>query len=1147
MKKYKTIDGNEACALSSYLFTEVASIYPITPSSPMAEHIDDWSNEGKKNIFNDSVKVVEMQSEAGAAGMMHGSLSSGALSTTYTASQGLLLMIPNMYKIAGELLPGVIHVAARSLATHALSILGDHQDIYATRMTGFAILSASNVQEAHDMSLIAHLSAIESSVPFLHFFDGFRTSHEIQKIEIIDEDEIKKIINYEKINEFRSRSLNPNKPYTKGTAQNDDIYFQATEVRNPFYHNVPNIVESVMEKVYTITGRKYSPFSYYGSNNAKKIIIAMGSVCETIKETIDYLNNKGEKLGLINVHLYKPFSIKHLINVLPNTVEKIAVLDRTKEPGSIGEPLYLDIVSALKDKNIEIIGGRYGLSSKNTSPKDIKAVYDFLDNKERFSGFTVGINDDVTNLSIKVDDNFKIDNDSVVSFLIYGYGSDGMISASKNMLKIIGDNTKDYVQGYFQYDSKKSGGITKSHLRFSKNLIRSTYYVDNPNIVVVSKENYIYKYDVLDNICDGGIFLLNTKIKKENLNEVLPNKIKRLIKQKHLRFYTIDAHDLARKNNLNNKISTVMESAIFNITGMLEYRFIKDKIKEWVKNNYSKKSIKIVEYNNSAIDDTEKNINFIDISTLSYDNEEKVENLTAFDIMNNQMGDKLPTSTFINNPDGTFESGTTQKEKRKATDFVPHWINENCIECNQCSLVCPHGVIRPYIVSSEEYDKMPPRIKEQCIGMIGKDLDGYKYIIATSIEDCTGCMLCVDICPGKKGQKALKPSLLDTEIKDNQHKISNYLRENIKEKDLFNPYTIRGSQFKTPKFEFHGACAGCGETAYIKLLTQLFGEKLIIANATGCSSIYGASAPSTPYLVPWANSLFEDNAEFGYGILMGNNIIRNRIRKIMEQSLNDVDDYTNSLFTKWLENSSSYINTKQVYDKLDYNKVPNELRNLKEYIIARSVWTIGGDGWAYDIGYGGLDHVISTNDNAKILILDTEVYSNTGGQSSKSSRIGAVAKFAASGKKTYKKDLIRIALSYPHIYVGTISLGANMAQAIKVFKEAEEYDGPAIIIAYAPCISHGIKGGMNNSINEEAKAVECGYFPLLRYNPIEKKLIIDYKEPNFDLFEEFLDGETRYSMLKTVNKKEAIELINRNKEEAINRFKYYKEISEKNN
>ncbi len=1142
MKKYKTIDGNEACALNSYLFTEVAAIYPITPSSPMAEHIDDWSNEGKLNIFDDKIKVVEMQSEAGAAGMMHGVLSSGALSTTYTASQGLLLMIPNMYKMAGELLPGVIHVAARSLATHALSILGDHQDIYATRMTGFALLSSSSVQSVHDLSLVAHLAAINSSVPFLHFFDGFRTSHELQKIEIIDENEIRKIVNYEKINEFRNKALNPNNPFTKGSAQNDDIYFQATEVRNLFYHKVPDIVKEAMDNVYKITGREYKPFTYYGDESATKIIIAMGSVTETIKEVVDYLNNKNEKVGLITVHLYRPFATKYLLEVLPKTVSKIAVLDRTKEPGSIGEPLYLDVCSALKDQKIEILGGRYGLSSKNTSPKEIMAVYKFLDNEKRFHGFTVGINDDVTNLSIKIDDNFKI-NDKSVSFLIYGYGSDGMISASKNILKIVGDNTKNYVQGYFQYDSKKSGGITKSHLRFSNEPIRSTYYVDNPDLVVVSKESYIYKYGVLDNIKDEGIFLLNTKLTKEELNQHLPNNIKQIIKAKKLRFYIINAHNLANKNGLNNKISTIMESAIFNITGMLEYRYVKDKIKEWVKNTYSKKSEKIVESNNNAIDNTEKNIEFIDNSKLIVLKEAKpIENLSTFDIINNQMGDNLPVSKFLDSVDGRLASGTSKKEKRKVSDIVPHWVKENCIECNMCSLVCPHAVIRPHIVSDEEYDKMPPAIKEQCLTMIGKDMQEYKYILSTSVKDCTGCMLCVNICPGKKGEKALVPSKVEEEIKLHQDKISDYLIKNITEKELLNPYTIRGSQFKTPKFEFSGACAGCGETPYLKLLTQLFGDKLIIANATGCSSIYGASAPSTPYSVPWANSLFEDNAEFGYGILMGNNIIRNRIKKIMEENMNNVDDLTNSLFVKWLDNPNSYVNTKNVYEKLDYSKVPMELKELKDYIIARTVWSVGGDGWAYDIGYSGIDHILSTNDRAKILILDTEVYSNTGGQASKSSRIGAVAKFASSGKKTYKKDMVRIALSYPHVYVGTISLGANMAQAIKVFKEAEEYDGPAIIIAYSPCISHGIIGGMTNSISEEEKAVECGYFPLLRYNPTEGKLILDYKEPNFDLFEEFLNNETRYRMLKKVNPKEALELIEKNKKEAISRFEYYKNL-----
>ncbi len=1146
MKKiYKTIDGNEACALNSYLFTEVAPIYPITPSSTMAECIDRWSSEGKKNIFGDTVKVVEMQSEAGAAGMLHGSLSAGVLSTTYTASQGLLLMIPNMYKISGELLPGVIHVAARSIATHALSILGDHQDVYATRMTGFALLSSSNVQEAHDMSLIAHLSAISSEVPFLHFFDGFRTSHELQKIEIVDENDVKKLIDKDKLEKFRSKALNPNNPKIKGTNQNDDIYFQATEIRNKYYYKVPEIVEEYMERLSTITGRIYKPFDYYGDRLATKIIIAMGSVCETIKEVVDDLNSKNEHVGLIIVRLYRPFSIKHLLKVLPDTVKKIAVLDRTKEPGSIGEPLYLDVVSALKDKNIEIIGGRYGLSSKNTPPKDIKSVFDFLDDKAHFNGFSVGIEDDVSNLSIKIDENYSLD-DKCVSFLIYGYGSDGMISASKDILKIIGNNTKNYVQGYFQYDSKKSGGLTKSHLRFSNENIRSTYYVDSPDLVVCSKESYINKYEMLNNIKDGGIFLLNTSSKEEELNEILPDNMKRIIKDKNIRFYIINAHDLAHKNHLSNKISTVIESAVFNITDMLDKKFVKDEMKKMIHERYAKKSLDIVENNNRIIDETDKNIIKVDISKLDYEYKDKKEIKDAFTLMNNQKGDTLPTSTFLSNPDGSFEVGTSKKEKRGASNVVPCWIKENCIECNQCSLVCPHAVIRAKIIDDEEYDKMPEIVKKETLPMIGKDLNDYKFSLGFSILDCTGCGLCQSVCPGKKDKKAIELVSLEEQLSKKEDKRCEYLIDNIKEKVLLNPYTIRGSQFKKTRFEFPGACAGCGETAYIKLLTQLFGDRLIIANATGCSSIYGASAPSTPYSLPWANSLFEDNAEFGYGILMANNVIRNRIKNIMENNLNKVGNITKSLFVKWLDNMDSYDITKNVYDKLDYNKLPNELVELKEYIPYRSVWSIGGDGWAYDIGFSGIDHVISTNDRAKILILDTEVYSNTGGQASKSSRMGSVAKFSMSGKKTAKKDMVRFALSYPHVYVGTISLGANMAQAIKVLKEAEEYDGPAVVLAYAPCISHGIKGGMNNSLLEEELAVECGYFPLLRYNPTEKKFILDYKEPNFDLFEDFLNNETRYTMIKTLNKKHAKELLDKNKEEAINRFNYYKELSEKN-
>ena len=1144
MKNYKTIDGNETCAISSYMFTEIATIYPITPSSPMAEHIDDWSSEGRTNIFDDTVKVIEMQSEAGAAGAMHGALRSGCFASTYTASQGLLLMIPNMYKIAGEMLPGVIHVAARSLATHALSILGDHQDIYATRQTGFSLLSSSDVQEAHDLAIIAHLSSLKSSIPFLHFFDGFRTSHELNKIEILDKEDVLDLVDFDDITNFRNKALNINKPKIYGTVQNDDVYFQATEVRNKYYDEVADIVNNIMEKFNKKFDRCYKPFEYYGSDKADRIIIAMGSVCDTIKITIDDLNKKGEKLGLIVVHLYRPFSSKYLINVLPSTVKKIAVLDRTKEAGSIGEPLYLDVVSALKDMNIEIIGGRYGLSSKNTTPKEIKSIYDFLNDKNNFNNFTVGILDDVTGKSIKIDDSYKIDDDSV-NMLIYGYGSDGMISASKSLLKIIGDNTEDFVQGYFQYDSRKSGGVTKSHLRFSKNKIRNTYYVDNPDIVVVSKESYLKKYDILDKIKDNGIFILNTSSELDELDGNLPDDIKRIINRKNIRFYIINAHKLSNKYNLNNKINTAMTSAIFKITDMLDYDFVKKEMKDSIYKMYSKKGMDLVNNNNNIIDEAENYIKLVDNKILKYKYENKVLESDTFNLMIKGNGDTIPVSAFLDSSDGAFAADTTKREKRCASDIVPHWIKENCIECNQCSLVCPHAVIRPYIIDEGERKKLPQYIEDRTLNMIGKDMEDYKFSIATSIKDCTGCMLCVSVCPGKKGNKALTKSTLDSELALKEDRRFDYLDKNIKEKDIFNKFTIRGSQFKKTKFQFSGACAGCGETAYIKLLTQLYGDKLIIANATGCSSIYGASSPSMPYNLPWANSLFEDNAEFGYGILLGNSIIRNRIKMIMKKNLNTIDDFTNSLFTKWLENPNDYENTKHVYDKLNDKLLPEELKPLKDFIKARTIWTIGGDGWAYDIGYGGVDHVLSTNDKARILVLDTEVYSNTGGQASKSTNKGAVAKFACSGKKTSKKDLVRMALSYKNCYVATISLGANMAQAIKAIKEAEEHDGPSIVIAYSPCISHGIKSGMNNTIKEESLAVESGYFLLLRYNPENDKLTLDYKNPDFDLYDDFLNNEVRYKMLKSVNKDRAQDILEETKLDAINRFNYYKMLSEK--
>ena len=1124
MKKQITVDGNEACSLAAYKFTEVAGIYPITPSSPMAEHCDEWSSKNEKNIFGDKVKIVEMQSEAGAAGFVHGSLAAGCLTTTFTASQGLLLMIPNMYKIAGEMLPCVIHVAARSLATHALSIFGDHQDIYATRQTGFAMLASSSVQDAHYLGALAHLTAIDTNMPFLHFFDGFRTSHEIDKIDILEEDDYKELLNYEALKRFKEKSLNIYNPNTRGTAQNDDIYFQATEARNKYYEALPDKVNEYMKKINNIAGTNYKPFNYYGNINAKKIIIAMGSVCETIKEVIDELND----YGLIEVHLYRPFSKEYLISVIPDTVEKIAVLDRTKEPGSIGEPLYLDVVSALKDKNIKIVGGRYGLSSKNTTPRDIKAVYDMLENP--INDFTIGIVDDVTNKSLETDRNFKID--SSKEFLIYGYGSDGMVSASKSIMKLIGNNTNNYVQGYFQYDSKKSGGVTTCHLRFNKNKIRSTYYVENPSIIVVTKESYLTEFETLNNIKENGIFILNTIKTEEELNETLPQDIKQIIKEKHIKFYAINAYLLARNTGLQNKISTIMEAIILKLSNLIDYNIAKKEMKENARVRYFKKGEEIVNANYQAIDEAEKYLKEINLDNRT--TKRLDTNYTnIYEAMRKRKGNELKVSDFISTKDGIYEPGTTTKEKRGITDIVPSWVNKNCIECNMCATVCPHGVIRPYILSEEEYNNAPDYVKERCIKEITKL--GY-FAIGISVKDCTGCGLCVKSCPGKANIKALE---LD-KIKEQEQKIFDYLNEKItlKPQKIENIKTI---QFKKPKFEFHGACAGCGETSYIKLLTQLYGENLMIANATGCSSIYGGSLPSTPYTIPWANSLFEDNAEFGYGILNGINFKRNKIKEIMEKNL---DNENKELFQKWLDNYDNYEITKEVYENINYDICPKELKELKDYITKKIIYTIGGDGWAYDIGFGGIDHVLSTKDNVNILILDTQIYSNTGGQSSKSSQIGSIASFTTNGKQNAKKDLARIALSYPHVYVAQVSLGANPNQLLKVLKEATEYNGPSIIIAYAPCISHGIKGGMSNTIEMEKLATASGYFPIFHYNPIEQKFYLDSKNTDFDKYEEFLQRQSRYNMLEKINPSQSEELLKQNKENAIKRYNYYKNLED---
>ena len=1134
MKKIVTIDGNEACSNSAYMFTEVSGIYPITPSSPMAEHVDEWSSKGRVNIFNDQVKVVEMQSEAGAAGMVHGSLEAGLLTTTFTASQGLLLMIPNMYKIAGEMLPCVMHVAARSLASHALSIFGDHQDIYATRMTGFCMLASSSVQDTAYLSIVAHLASIKSSLPFMHFFDGFRTSHEIDKISVLELEDVKDLVDYEAINKFRNKALNPMHPVIKGTAQNDDIYFQAVEARNKFYLEVPKIVEDYMEKINEIAGTNYKPFNYYGSSTAKHIIIAMGSVCETIKEVIDVV---GGDIGLVEVHLYRPFDSKSLKKVIPASVNNIAVLDRTKEAGSEGEPLYLDVVAALKDTKIKIVGGRYGLSSKNTSPSSIKAVYDML-SLEIKNHFTIGIDDDVTNLSLKETD-FKINLHN--EYLIYGYGSDGMVSASKSLIKLIGDNTDNYVQGYFQYDSKKSGGVTIGHLRFSDKLIRSTYYVLNPKLVVVSKDTYLSSFDTISNIRQNGIFLINTDKTDEELKSMIPDKQKDVLLSRNVKVYAINALDLASKLGLGSKISMIMESAILYLTDLMDYDLAKDKLKDYIKNKFFKKGEAILKANYDSLELAKDYIREVSLSdeVILLDEEKELD---TFSIITKRLGDTLKTSDFIDMADGTYKCGTAALEKRGVSEVVPKWISEACIQCNQCSFICPHGVIRPYLLSDEEYEKAPKYIKDRTLTPTFSELKKYHYINAISVSDCTGCGLCMKNCPGKRGVKALVPNEYSEALKDKEQAIFDYLDKNISEKREIDKTIISGTQFVKPKFAFSGACAGCGETAYIKLLTQLFGNHMVIANATGCSSIYGASMPSMPYTIPWANSLFEDNAEYGYGLLVGNNVLRNRLAKIMEANL---DNPNGDLFKKWLDNIDSYEVTLEVYKNLDYDTVPEEVKSLKDYIVKRSIWTIGGDGWAYDIGYSGIDHVLSSNDDVNILVLDSQVYSNTGGQASKASPKGAIAAFATSGKKTNQKDLARMALAYPNVYVAQVSIGANMQQVVRAFNEAEKHKGPSIIIAYTPCISHGIDGGMVNAIDMEKLAVKCGYFPIFRYNPDLKEFSLDFNRVDFDKYETFLESQTRYKMLKVINPEHAASLLADQKKDSYDRYNYYASLDVK--
>ena len=1096
---YKIKDGNTACADVAYKFSEMSFIYPITPSTPMASEIEELKNKNIKNFFNSKTDVIEMESEAGAAGAMHGALLTGTLCSSFTASQGLLLMIPNMYKIAGEMLPCVLHVASRSLATHALSILGDHQDIYATRQTGFCMLASNNVQESQDLAAVAHLSAISTSLPFLHFFDGFRTSHELNKIKEIDFDELEKLIDREKITEFKNKSLHPDNIITRGTAQNEDIYFQCTEARNKFYEMVPSIVEKYMNEINRIQNTNYKPFNYYGSESAENIIIAMGSVCDTIKLVVENMEN----VGLIEVHLYRPFSADYLKKVLPNTVKNIAVLDKTNEAGSIGSPLYLDVLAALKTKSINIVGGRYGLSGKNTTPSDIFDVYKMLE-ADLKDNFTIGINDDLNNTTLKdYKFNLELNCDEIK---IYGYGSDGSVGASKDLLKIIGE--EKYVQGYFEYDSKKSGGLTISHIRLSDKKIEAPFYVTKPNIIVVTKENYLNKYDILEYSNYNSILIINSDKPDTVLNNLISNTTKKIIKDKNIKVFKIDANKTARESGIPGRIGIIIEKIILENLNIDNY---KTKLIDLINKRFSVKGNEVVNSNIKAIEST--NLELVNIDE-NYKEEELTEK-SIIEKINCGKGDSLSTSDVIELSTGILKGGNTKYEKRALSPLAADWISENCIQCGMCSIVCPHAVIRPIVGGPDELEHI------KCFGT------DENYSVIISKEDCTGCGLCTSICPGKLGKSALKLSENNKTTELEKEIFNNHINKNTL------PITsIKGSQFQKSLFEFSGACAGCGETPYIKLLTQLFGHELIIANATGCSSIYGASCPSTPYNIPWANSLFEDNAEFGLGMLKSYEQKRKEIEEIM------LKEPENPLYKEWLDNKNNYKITSVIKSKLEQTNFNKDLLN---YISKRSIWCIGGDGWAYDIGFNGIDHVLSSNENINILVLDTEVYSNTGGQSSKSTKLGAVAKFATNGKHNYKKDLFKIATTYENVYVASISLKANPMQAIKAFKEAEEHNGPSIIIAYAPCIEHGINGGLINSIEEEKKSVECGYNILMRYK--DNKIIIDSKEPDFDKYESYLNNEVRYNSLKKKNIKEAQELLELQKNNAIKRYEYFKNLT----
>lgn len=1138
MRKMKTMDGNTAAAHVSYAFTEVTAIYPITPSSPMAEHVDEWVAQGRKNIFGQPVKVMEMQSEAGAAGAVHGSLQAGALTTTYTASQGLLLMVPNMYKISGELLPGVFHVTARALATSALNIFGDHQDVMATRQTGFAMLAEGSVQEVMDLAAVAHLAAIKSRVPFCNFFDGFRTSHEIQKIEVLEYDELANLVDWKSVDDFKARALSPNHPVTRGTAQNADIYFQEREVVNKFYEAVPDIVEGYMADITKLTGREYHCFDYYGAPDADRVIVAMGSVTDVCEETIDYLNANGQKVGVVKVRLYRPFSIEKLLAAVPKTVKKIAVLDKTKEPGSAGEPLYLDIKNAFygSENSPVIVGGRFGLGSKDPNPGHIAAVYANLAKAEPKNGFTIGIVDDVTHTSLEITEDIDATPEGTTACKFWGLGSDGTVGANKSAIKIIGDHTDMFAQGYFFYDSKKSGGITVSHLRFGKKAIKSPYLINKAGFISCSNQSYIHKYNVVDGLKPNGTFLLNTIWTPEDLEEKLPASYKRFIANNNIKFYTLNAVGIAQSIGLGGRINMIMQSAFFKLANIIPVEDAIKFLKDAVVSSYGKKGQKVVDMNNAAIDKGVDSIVAITIpeswktaeDEVIDDKKKKSDFVKNIVIpMNRQEGDNLPVSTFIGMEDGTFEAGTAAFEKRGIAVNVPEWQADKCIQCNQCALVCPHAVIRPFLLSEEEKANAPKTVTTAEAKGLKTEEKTY-FAMGVTPLDCSGCGNCAQVCPAKEKALVMKPQ----ESQHDKIEAWDYLTEVVtKKQNPMNKNTVKGSQFEEPLLEFSGACAGCGETPYAKVITQLFGDRMMIANATGCSSIWGGSAPSTPYTVnkdghgpSWANSLFEDNAEYGLGMFLGVKSIRERIASNLKDLLAaGVSDDAKASIEDWLENVDNGEGTRDRAAKLTsaLEKVNNEaakniLKN-EDYFVKRSQWIFGGDGWAYDIGYGGVDHVLASGEDVNIFVFDTEVYSNTGGQSSKSTPTAAIAKFAASGKKTKKKDLGMMAMSYGYVYVAQINMGADKNQVLKAIAEAEAYKGPSLIIAYAPCINHGLRIGMGNSQEEAKRATACGYWSTYRYNPELKGTANPFKldstkEPQAD-FREFLMGEVRYSSL----------------------------------